>query len=109
MTEGEVNMDFYGNRYTDISENIGDAQDVTRETVKIEESRITFSEFIKVVKKRPLKPDNTVDYNSNFSYYISDSKTGDVIDTIFRSFNDKTKQLFIYIPFNRKQIRISQF
>lgn len=95
-------MDFYGNRYTDVSENIGDTQDVTRETVKIEESRIPFSEFIKVVKKRPLKPDNTVDYNSNFSYYISDSKTGDVIDTIFRSFNDKTKPFFIYVPFKGK-------
>lgn len=95
-------MDFYGNRYTDVSENIGDTQDVTRETVKIETSRIPFSEFIKVVRKRPLKPDNTVDYNSNFSYYISDSKTGDVIDTIFRSFNDKTKPLFIYIPFKGK-------
>ena len=51
---------------TDISENIGDTQDVTRETVKIEESRIPFSEFIKVVKKKPLKPDNTVDRNSIF-------------------------------------------
>ena len=25
-------MDFYGNRYTDISENIGDTQDVTRDS-----------------------------------------------------------------------------
>ena len=53
MTEGEVNMDFYGNKCTDVSENSGDYKDITRETAKIETSRISFSGFIKVAEKGP--------------------------------------------------------
>lgn len=96
-------MDFDKYRYIDVSTtNLGGIQDVLKDEIEVKTNYVTFSNYIRVIQKRPLKPDNTVDYDAHVAYNIMDLKTGEVIDTIFRSKGEE-KPFFIYVPFKGKE------
>lgn len=96
-------MDFDKYRYIDVSTtNLGGIQDVLKDEIEVKTNYVTFSNYIRVIQKRPLKPDNTVDYDAHVTYNIVDLKTGEVIDTIFRSKGEE-KPFFIYVPFKGKE------
>lgn len=100
-------MDYNKYRYTDVSTtNLGGIQNVLRDEVKVSTTHVTFPNHIRIIKKRPLKPDGTVDYDAIVKYNITNTKTGDVIDSIVRSKGEE-KPFFIYVPFKDEEYIIT--